>query len=302
MIDPKAITSYAQFNEDTILLALFPDVKKGFYIDIGANYPTIDSVTKSFYDNGWSGINIEPLPSLYRQLTKERPRDINLQIGIGSKIDTLEFYENPDSPGHSSFKMSAATSDLKDVKKLKTYNINVRPLKDVLSEVDIKNINFLKIDVEGYEKEVLEGNDWVKYRPSVICVEANHRISSWENILVKKNYKLFINDGLNEYYIATESWKLTDDFAERVVRIAYNTLKQHQFESWSQDSRQLKELTLMNKEHFELLQKSKQENQRLLHGARLSLSDRSFLERVKRALYGLTIDWVKYRLKKQSNK
>ena len=68
-----------------ILFYLFYDISYGFYIDVGANDPIIYSTTKSFYDKGWNGINIEPLPDKYKLLTIFRKRDINLQIGIGNK-------------------------------------------------------------------------------------------------------------------------------------------------------------------------------------------------------------------------
>ena len=78
-------TSFSQYYEDLILFAIFFDIKKGFYIDIGANDPNHISVTKAFYLRGWYGLNIEPLPNMYNKLMKYRNRDINLQIGIGEK-------------------------------------------------------------------------------------------------------------------------------------------------------------------------------------------------------------------------
>ena len=85
MTENKKIVTYSQYNEDLILSAFLYDVKQGFYIDVGANSPEVDSVTKLFYKIGWHGINIEPIKSLYEELVKERPKDINLQLGIGSK-------------------------------------------------------------------------------------------------------------------------------------------------------------------------------------------------------------------------
>ena len=72
MIDPKRIITYSQYNEDIILTALLSDIKKGFYVDVGANYPETDSVTKKFYLSGWSGINIEPIETLHKQLVRKR--------------------------------------------------------------------------------------------------------------------------------------------------------------------------------------------------------------------------------------
>ena len=77
--------SYSQDFEDFILFYLFYDKERGFYIDVGANDPNFISVTKAFYERGWYGINIEPLPFKYELLQKFRQRDINIQIGVGKK-------------------------------------------------------------------------------------------------------------------------------------------------------------------------------------------------------------------------
>ena len=84
--------SYSQFFEDLILFCAFYDIENGFYIDIGANDPNDLSVTKAFYLRGWNGINIEPLPDKYDRLIKERPRDINLKIGVGKSKGNSTLY------------------------------------------------------------------------------------------------------------------------------------------------------------------------------------------------------------------
>lgn len=297
MINPKSVTSYAQYNEDLILLSLLHGVKQGFYVDIGANYPVIDSVTKLFYDRGWSGINIEPIPELHKQLTEDRPRDINLNIGIGSTAGELKFYQNIAIHGHSSFKRSEAGTKND---KIRSYNIKIDTLKNILSKHDVKTIDFLKIDVEGFEKEVIEGNDWDKYRPKVICIEANHRLELWQNILLKNDYHLFISDGLNEYYVAKEANDLTEGFAERIVKLRHRSLDRAQFNAWTEDSEQLIKLTDINQRHFELLQIANKENKHLRRTSNLSLNNKRFLKRVGISIYGLTIDWLKYLLSKTS--
>ena len=80
-------TSYSQFYEEIILLAIFFDIKKGFYIDIEVNDPNHISVTKAFYLKARYELNIEPLPNIYNRLMKfqNTNRDINLQIDVGEK-------------------------------------------------------------------------------------------------------------------------------------------------------------------------------------------------------------------------
>ena len=197
--------SYAQNREDIILSGFFKNIEKGFYVDVGANHPELDSVTKIFYDKGWSGINIEPIKSLYEKLLSERPRDINLNIGISDKETTLNFRQYSKGVGLSTF-----SKEMQEEYQLKTdfttdkhidYSVKLFPLRSVFKDNNVGEINFLKIDVEGYEYEVLKSNDWDKFRPQVVCIEANHVKEDWKQILTNNNYLLVFFDGLNEYYV-----------------------------------------------------------------------------------------------------
>ncbi len=293
MIDPKAQVTYAQYNEDTILRVLLHDVKKGFYVDVGANYPTIDSVTKNFYDAGWSGINIEPLKSLHKQLLSERPNDINLQIGAGDETGEAVLREYIDVSGHSTFDAGQKKQHGSGLKHT-DYTVPIRTLKDILTEYKPQHIHFFKIDVEGYEYQVVAGNDWELFRPEVICVEANHISRDWRPLLQKYKYRLFIADGLNEYYLAEESWGRTKGFAERAVELGYHTLKQHQYQSWSNDSRDLERLDKLIKEERSQREIERKQTESI---ATLSLKEQPFIKRLKRAAYGLTVDWVRYKKK-----
>ena len=112
------MTSFAQDKEDLILAEILKDVKKGFYIDVGANDPELFSVTKLFYDMGWKGINIEPLPDMYYKLCCARSRDITLNMAAGDKLDVLELniagMGSSFIEGYGQFLLDAA----EDIKKL----------------------------------------------------------------------------------------------------------------------------------------------------------------------------------------
>lgn len=297
MIDPHAITTYAQFNEDLVLRALLWDVKKGFYIDVGANYPTIDSVTKNFYDEGWSGINIEPLKNLHSQLKHERPRDINLQIGLGESSREAVLREYTDAPGHSTFVDSQKKEHGKEFAYV-DYTVVIRPLSEILDKHAPKHIHFIKIDVEGFEYQVIKGGDWKRHRPEVICIELNHMGRNWRPLLTKQSYRLFISDGLNEYYVAEERWERTKGFAEKIVKLEYHALKQHQFQSWSSDSVKLTELHLIIQDLQDNLDALNKELELSKHAMSLTLSGKTFPIRIKRAAYGLTLDWIKFKKNK----
>lgn len=291
MIDPQAVTSYAQYNEDIILHALLHDADDGFYVDVGANYPTVDSVTRLFYEKGWRGINIEPIKSLHHQLEAERPEDINLHCGAGEKNGKATLREYKQLPGHSTFDTSQKESHGKA--PYIDYEVDIRTLTDILDEHKPSHIHFMKIDVEGFEKQVVAGNNWSKYRPEIMCIEANHVTDDWRPEIENAKYRLFISDGLNEYYVAEESWTRTNGFAERIVELDYHTLKQHQQESWSRDSEDLTKL-------HQLVAKYEKQALELKEASTLSLKNIGYVRRVKRAAYGLTIDWLRFKKKRQA--
>jgi hypothetical protein len=84
--------------------------------------------------------------------------------------------------------------------------VPVETLSNIFSAHKVTAIQFLKVDVEGFEYEVLEGNDWSKYRPEIICIESNHIVKDWHGLLEKNGYKKAFFDGLNEYFVSKEAF------------------------------------------------------------------------------------------------
>lgn len=287
--------SYAQFNEDITLMALFHDVKQGFYVDVGANYPVVDSVTMAFYEMGWSGINIEPITSLYDMLCKARKRDTNLRIGVADKPGIAEFREYVDMPGHSTFQ-NQQKSEHEGI-KYTDYEVPVKTLKQVFEENKVGHIHFLKIDVEGFEFEVISGADFKKFRPEVICIEANHIQNEWKRLLEKADYKSFIFDGLNEYFVAKEAWGRTENYGERAANLSYKTIKKQHVVSWDVDKERLKfleDFTAKQDAHIKgLTSENAHLKERLAVAEPLSMAGKDFPHRVKIALEGTTIDYLR---------
>jgi len=212
--------SYAQNREDIILSGFFEGIEKGFYVDVGANHPDKLSLTRIFYDQGWRGINIEPNKQLYNLIEKSRPKDTNLNIGAADESGELTLREYPDGDGLSTFSKDAQQEYAKDssayrdyTRRYKDYVVKVQPLAEIFKEHDVKNINFMNIDVEGFEYEVINGNNWEKYRPQVLCIEANHIVNDWRPLLKKANYELAFFDGLNNYYVAKECPEILKKFS-----------------------------------------------------------------------------------------
>lgn len=169
--------SYSQDGEDMILKSFYEDRKnyKGYYIDIGAHHPFRFSNTCYFYNKGWSGINIEPTPNLFKHFKKHRKRDINLNIGICDKKGLLTFFLFNESALNSFDKELSLSRENNNYKIVGKQEIEVERLDSVLDNYLPKNqkIDFLTIDVEGLDFEVLKSNNWSKYKPDHILIESN---------------------------------------------------------------------------------------------------------------------------------
>ncbi len=165
--------SFSQKGEDLVIAKLLGNKKKGLYIDVGAQNPDKFSNTKWFYNRGWSGINVEPNPKTFYLLNLKRPRDINLNIGISDKHSFLTYYEYyPDAL--STFSETEAVRYKKmGYKLVKKYNVQTDTLSNIFKKHVNKPIDFISVDTEGTELNVMKSNDWKKYRPKVICVETS---------------------------------------------------------------------------------------------------------------------------------
>jgi FkbM family methyltransferase len=206
-----AMISYAQNHEDVLLGRVFADHEDGFYIDVGANDPVRDSVTKHFYDRGWRGINIEPQTGRYECLRSQRPDDVNLNVGLSDRETALELLECLPNDTLSTFSSELASFWREQGLKFVTRRVPVTTLARMCDEHVDRPIDFLKIDVEGHEREVIEGGDWARWRPRVVLVEASEP-QRWEPQLLTAHYLFAAFDGLNRFYVRAEDSQLLAAF------------------------------------------------------------------------------------------
>lgn len=209
--------SYSQNFEDIMLWRALKGVQGGFYIDVGAHDPINGSVTKAFYDRGWNGINIEPITTSFELLKAARLRDINLQLCAGAENGEIDIYDVSPS-GLATTLLSIAEEYRALGHSVEVKRVPVQTLSCICREYVTGEIHFLKIDVEGFEKEVLLGIDFLIWRPWIIIVEATYpnsfkeNYTSWEDIVLDKGYKFAYFDGLNRFYVSVEHKELLSYF------------------------------------------------------------------------------------------
>ena len=210
------LISHAQNFEDIMLWRALGHIKHGFYIDVGACHPTVDSVTKLFYDKGWNGINIEPDRQWYSYFKEHRSRDINLDCAIGEQKGEQNFYSSS-TRGWSTLSQDV-TQNRGELATHIPYKVAIQRLSDIIDELAFgRDIHFLKIDVEGTEYSVLQSIDLKKHRPWIVIVETmgigvKNNVSVIDSILNTSEYVLSYSDGLNNFYVANEHRNLCSAF------------------------------------------------------------------------------------------
>jgi hypothetical protein len=170
-----ATSAYSQEGEDMILRRIFNDKKDGFFVDVGAFHPTRFSNTYYFYKRGWRGINIDAMPNSMDKFNKQRSRDINVEVPISSKKQTLKYFAFNEPALNTFSDLLAKERDGKDgykilfEKEFETYTL--AEVLDKYMPKDLKEIDFFSIDVESLDYDVLISNDWNKYKPKIILIE-----------------------------------------------------------------------------------------------------------------------------------
>lgn len=215
--------SYAQNREDVLLARCFPG-PTGFYVDIGAADPIGHSVTKWFSEQGWTGINVEPSVSFFRKIEADRPRDINLNVGVAETPGEMTFYEVENLVGCSTLVPEVAEEYRRSGHTITEWPVQIQTLSQIFAAhaPSDRPVDFLKIDVEGLEPAVLAGMDFHRWRPKVLVIEATHPSSpepsheQWEHLVLPFDYRFAYFDGLNRYYVRNEDESLLLHFAKPV--------------------------------------------------------------------------------------
>jgi FkbM family methyltransferase len=192
-----AALSFAQEGEDMILRRYFEGRGAGTYVDVGAHHPWRFSNTYWFYRHGWSGLNIDATPGSMDSFRRARPRDRNLEAAVAGVAGTMTFFSF-DEPALNTFDPAAAQRAREaGYRVVEERTLRTTTLSELLHEhLPGDRIDFLSVDVEGLDAEVLGSNDWDAFAPEVVLAEtlgqALHEVqtSPVARILGEQGYEL----------------------------------------------------------------------------------------------------------------
>jgi FkbM family methyltransferase len=215
--------SYAQNLEDYHLDLVFGDQAEGSYVDVGGGHPVADNVSFWFYLKGWRGLIVEPQQALADIYTHVRPRDHTVSCLAGRAEGEAEFHVVSKLHGFSTTVREHAAGASQFGVGFTTIAKPVRRLADLCNEAGFKRIDFLKIDVEGAESDVIAGMDFERFRPRIVLVEAVTPGSmaaswdAWEPALLSAGYSFAFFDRLNRFYVANEEQALAQRFPKEAT-------------------------------------------------------------------------------------
>lgn len=211
--------SYAQNLEDYHLEQVFSNQPVGTYVDVGGGHPVADNVSFWFYLKGWRGLIVEPQSALCDLYAHVRPRDHAVSCLAGRADGEAEFHAVDKLHGFSTMVGEHAARATKEFgAEVKIMRKPVRTLASLCDEAGLRRIDFLKIDVEGAEAEVLTGMDFQRLRPRVVLIEAispgnmQDAWAAWEPDLLRNRYRFAFFDRLNRFYVAEEAADLIERF------------------------------------------------------------------------------------------
>jgi len=185
---------YSHHKEDVFFLKYFKNKKKGLFVDVGCHHPTRLNNTYLLYKYGWRGVNIDMSEISIELFNEVRNQDLNIHSAVSCKNGVISYYTNKELFLRASLIQKKGKEKFKYSKRVKS-----RKLDQILEKTKYKNslIDFLSIDAEGADFEVLQSLNFKKYKPKLICIEIwknsirnsdikNHKIYKF---LIKKKYK-----------------------------------------------------------------------------------------------------------------
>lgn len=209
--------SYSQCGEDLILQQLFMvlGIDKVSYLDIGAHHPTYLSNTYLFYENGGSGVCVEPDPSLLEEFRKKRSRDVNLNCGVGVSPGEADFFLMSSSTLNTFSRVEAERYQSYGKQRIvKTIRVALKPVNEILEQNFEKCPNLISLDVEGMDYLILRNFDFGKYRPEVFCLEtlsytenkSERKLTEIIDLMHENGYLTYADTYINTIFVDNAAW------------------------------------------------------------------------------------------------
>ncbi|OIR19137.1 hypothetical protein GALL_00160 [mine drainage metagenome] len=215
-IVPVGRLSYSQEGEDLVLARILGElgITTGFFVDIGAHHPARFSNTYYFYRRGWRGINVDALPGTKRLFRRMRSRDITIECGVGSQAGVLKYFAFNEPALNTFSEQEAIKKNRPPYHIVETIQIPVVTLKQILDEnlPSGTGIDFMTIDAEGFDHEIIISNDWARYRPRVLLVELlntdiqNLDANPTAQVLKQHNYRIMAKSFNTFFFVANEAF------------------------------------------------------------------------------------------------
>ncbi|OIO70844.1 MAG: hypothetical protein AUJ58_01785 [Zetaproteobacteria bacterium CG1_02_55_237] len=208
--------SYAQCGEDLIVDYIFHslNIAHPSYLDIGAHHPRFLSNTYFFYRQGGRGVCVEPDPVLFRKINRARKRDCNLNVGMAARRGILQL--------HVFSSRTLNTFSAEEAKKyiseghdqIALHDIEVLTFSDVIQRHFDQDPDFVSLDVEGMDLEILQSIDFSSCRPTVFCIETitysrsgeGERLTQIDKIMAEHGYMKYADTHINSIYVLRERW------------------------------------------------------------------------------------------------
>jgi FkbM family methyltransferase len=182
-------------NESSIVWDFFKQARQGVFVEVGANHPTRENQTWFLEQQGWSGVLVEPNPELFKLLQEQRPRSRVIQAAAGAQNGEVDLLLGVN---HLHSTLAPVLDDPLSGTKVR---VSLRMMDSILSETGLAKIDFLSIDVEGVELQVLQGLDLQKYSPQLILIEEHRRDYTKHFYLRRHGYRLVKRTERNNWYV-----------------------------------------------------------------------------------------------------
>ena len=208
--------SYAQCGEDLIVSYIFNTLKitHPSYLDIGAHHPYFLSNTYLFYRQGCRGVCVEPDPFLFRKISKARQRDNNLNIGMAGQRNTLQLHIFSSRTLNTFSKKEAEKYIHEGHEQIAVQEIEVLTFEDVMNQCFDRTPDFISLDVEGMDMEILQAIDFSTFRPAVFCIETitysrsgeGKKLTCIDDIMAEQDYMKYADTYINSIYVDRKRW------------------------------------------------------------------------------------------------